>query len=545
MKPFDPRLLRAVPEVRGPLAGLAAVGVLQGVSTVGLAFALTDLVVAAVRSRPLAAPATAVVVVFALRAALGWLAETVAARTGVTVSAALRRLALARWASTPAEGRPAEATTMATQGATAVEPWAARFLPALVAAAVVPALAVGCLVLVDPLSAVVVVLTLPLLPFFAALIGRATQEDTVRRWRSMSDLAGHFVDVMRGLPTLVAYGRAERQVEVIGEVSERHRRATMRTLRTAFLSSAALELLASVSVAIVAVVVGLRLTHGDLDLRTGLLAILLAPEAYWPVRRVGQEFHNAADGAAAIDALLGAAGPVPTSASRGSVSSHRLQPVVGEPGCASRGSVEGGRAGGIHLQGVSYAYPGSTRPVLTDVDLHAGPGLTVVTGPSGVGKTTLLELAAGLRAPTSGTVRRPSTHLVTQRPFLLAGSVRDNLTLGNDADDERAWAVLREVGLDGVVAGLPDGLATRIGDDGFGLSAGQRARLAVARALLADADAVLLDEPTAHLDPDAANAVHDAIVRLAEERVVLVVTHRPELLALAGAHVDLAAGVLR
>ena len=157
---------------------------------------------------------------------------------------------------------------------------------------------------VDWVSGLIVLLTLPLLPFFAALIGRATQAQTEKQWSALPPLSGHFLDVMRGLPTLVGYGRAERQVEVIGEVSQRHRVATMSTLRIAFMSSAALELLASISVAIVAVTVGLRLTHGSMTLQAGLLAILLAPEAYWPIRRVGAEFHAAADGAEAIDGIL-------------------------------------------------------------------------------------------------------------------------------------------------------------------------------------------------------------------------------------------------
>lgn len=527
MRPFDPRLLRAAPGIRWPLAGLAGIVVLQGIATIGLALALTDLVVDVVEGAPSRTSAAVVAAVFVLRAGLGWLAETVAARTGVRVSSALRREALARWAGEPTERRPADATTMATQGAAAVEPYVARFLPSLVAASVVPVLAITALVVVDGWSALIVVLTLPLLPFFAALIGKATQADTDRRWRTMSDLAGHFVDVMRGLPTLVTYGRARRQVGVIAEVSDRHRVATMRTLRTAFLSSAALELLASLSVAIVAVSVGLRLTHGSLDLATGLLAILLAPEAYWPIRRVGQEFHNAADGAAALATLLDTPTPLPApSASRG------------------RGAMPG-PADGIRLEGVGYTHPGASRPTLVDVDLHIGPGLTVLTGRSGAGKTTLLEIAAGLREPTTGRVSRPTTHLVTQRPFLAAGTVRDNLTLGNAASDDRLWGALREIGLDGFVAGLPDALSTRIGDDGFGLSAGQRARLAIARALLSDAAVVLLDEPTAHLDRTAANAVHDAIRELADRRCVLAVTHRIELVGLADQHRDLTATVLR
>ncbi|HET9021054.1 MAG TPA: thiol reductant ABC exporter subunit CydD [Ornithinibacter sp.] len=521
MRPFDPRLLRTAPAARQPVAVLAAVGVLQGVATIGLTFALTALVVAVVEGTSLRGPATWLAVLFAVRAALGWVSERVAAWVGVEVTAALRERLLDRWLSAPAERRPDpdRAVTLAAQGAASVEPYAARFLPALVAGVVVPALAVGTLVWVDPVSALIVVLTLPLLPFFAALIGRSTQAQTERRWAALSSLSGHFLDVMRGLPTLVGYGRAERQVGVIGDVSQQHRRATMQTLRLAFMSSAALELLASISVAIVAVTVGLRLTHGSMTLQAGLLAILLAPEAYWPIRRVGAEFHAAADGAEAIDGILDDLGTTPAAA----------------PSPDGRGSEEVG----VALRKVAYTYPGAHAPVLTEVSLSAGPGLTAVTGPSGVGKSTLLELAAGLRSPDTGTVDAGRAHLVTQRPFLPAGTLRDALTLGNDADDQAVWDALRLVGLEGFVAALPLALSTPLGDDGFGLSAGQRSRIALARATLSTAPVLLVDEPTAHLDADAASLVHDVLADLAERRTVLVVTHRPELVERADRHVVL------
>jgi ATP-binding cassette, subfamily C, bacterial CydD len=361
-------------------------------------------------------------------------------------------------------------------------------------------------------SALIVLLTLPQLPFFAALIGRATQAQTERQWSSLAALSGHFLDVMRGLPTLVGYQRAERQVQVIGEVSQRHRAATMDTLRIAFMSSAALELLASISVAIVAVTVGVRLTHGSMTLQAGLLAILVAPEAYWPIRRIGAEFHAAADGAEAIDGILA-----------------ELDAETLPPG-------ERGEEVGVLLRHVAYTYPQSSTPVLVGVHLAAGPGLTAVTGPSGVGKSTLLELAAGLLTPTAGTVR---AHLVTQRPFLPAGTLRDALVLGNGADDQAVWDALRLVGLEGFVASLPQALATPLGDDGFGLSAGQRARVALARATLSTAPVLLVDEPTAHLDTAAADLVHGVLARLAERRTVVVVTHRPELVTLADRHVVL------
>jgi thiol reductant ABC exporter CydD subunit len=517
MRPFDPRLLSTAPAARRPVVVLAVMGVLQGVATIGLAVALAALVVAVVEGTSLRTPGLWLAGLFGVRAVLAWTSERVAAWAGVEVTVALRRRLVERWLAAPAERRPApdRAVTLAAQGAASVEPYAARFLPALVAGAVVPVLALGTLVWVDRISGLIVLLTLPLLPFFAALIGRATQAETEKRWSALASLSGHFLDVMRGLPTLVGYGRAERQVEVIGEVSQQHRVATMSTLRIAFTSSAALELLGSISVAIVAVTVGLRLTHGSMTLQAGLLAILLAPEAYWPIRRVGAEFHAAADGAEAIDGILA-----------------ELD-VEAVPG------VDRGEELGVLLRRVAYTYPEGTSPVLVGVDLNAGPGLTAVTGPSGVGKSTLLELAAGLRTPTAGTVRAGRAHLVTQRPFLPAGTLRDALVLGNDANDPAVWEALRQVGLEGFVAGLPLALATPLGDDGFGLSAGQRARIALARATLSTAPVLLLDEPTAHLDTDAADLVHGVLAELAERRTVVVVTHRAELVARADRHVQL------
>ena len=480
-------------------------------ATIGLAASVAALVVAVVEGTSLRAPALWLAGLFAVRAALAWTVERVAAWVGVEVTVALRGQLVDRWLHAPAERRPApdRAVTLAAQGAASVEPYAARFLPALVAGAVVPVLAIATLFWVDWLSGLIVLLTLPLLPFFAALIGRTTQAETEKRWSALAALSGHFLDVMRGLPTLVGYGRAERQVEVIGEVSQQHRVATMSTLRLAFMSSAALELLASISVAIVAVTVGLRLTHGSMTLQAGMLAILLAPEAYWPIRRVGAEFHAAADGAEAIDGILAEL----------------------DAGCRA-GRRRGARRSACSLIDVAYTYPGATSPVLAGVHLDAGPGLTAVTGPSGVGKSTLLELAAGLRTPTAGTVRAGRVHLVTQRPFLPAGTLRDALALGNGADDQALWDALRLVGLEGFVAALPLALATPLGDDGFGLSAGQRARIALARATLSTAPVLLVDEPTAHLDAASAALVHEVLAGLAERRTVVVVTHRPELVEL-------------
>lgn len=547
MRPFDPRILRVVPATRRPVAALAGIGIVQGVATIATAFALASLVVAVVRGSDLTGPALWTGGLFAARAVLGALSETVAARAGATVATGLREQLLAAWSRRPTDQRDvtdeagespfvrgrSRALTLATQGTSAVEPYVAKYLPALVSAAVVPALAIACLAVVDWPSAAIVVGTVWLLPLFAALIGATTQEDTERRWGALTDLSGHFLDVVRGLPTLVVYGRAERQVDTIGEVSQRHRRATMRTLRLAFMSAAALELLATISVAIVAVAVGLRLTHGSMDLLVGLTAILLAPEAYWPIRRVGTEFHSAADGAAALDDILAELDDphCPTAMqSEGAGSSH------------CRRAMQAGGGGAeevVTVTGVDYTHPGAKGETLTGVDLVAGPGLTVVTGPSGCGKTTLLELVAGIRRPNRGRVSAPPVHLVTQRPFLGAGTLRDNLTIGGPQESHDLWEALREVGLEGTVAGLPDGLDTRIGDDGFGLSAGQRARLVLARALLSPEAVVLLDEVTAHVDADSAATIGEVVERLARTRTVIAVTHQSDLVARADEHLAL------
>lgn len=506
MRPFDRRLLREVPQARGPVGLLGALGAAGGVLAVGQVFAVVAVVLAVVEGSALATPAAVVLVVFALRALVAAATERTAAWSGARVAGLLRRRVLDRWLRLPADDRPDGATmvTLSTQGAASVEPYVTRYLPALVAATVVPPLAILTLLVTDWLSGLIVVLTVPLLPLFAALIGRHTEAETAARWGELSRLAGHFLDVVRGLPTLVGYQRAEAQVEVIGAVSDRHRRATVRTLRTAFLSSAALELLATISVAIVAVVVGLRLLYGQLDLATGLTAILLAPEAFWPIRRVGQEFHAAADGAEAVGDLLDAAG-------------------APEPAAPAAARDTDGPA----VRELGYRFPGADRPLWAGVlTADLAPGLTVLTGPSGSGKSTLLELLAGLRRPTAGAVLGPPAHLVTQRPYLVPGTVRSNLGLGHDRP-------VRAAALPAALRALPDGLDTRIGDDGAGLSAGQRALLALARAELADAPVVLVDEPTAHLDAASAAEVHAVLRRLGRDRVVVAVTHRPELVALA------------
>ncbi|MGD8149946.1 ATP-binding cassette domain-containing protein [Ornithinimicrobium sp. Y1694] len=545
MRPFDPALLRALPATRGPVALLSAVGILSGAVAIAQAVVLALTVLQVVRGGPLGPVLGWLVGLLVVRGALAGVSEYVARRAGLRVAAVVRLAALRHWLGQPVESRPSDevAVTRATEAVSAVEPYVARYLPSLVSAAVVPALAILALLWIDPWSALIVVLTLPLLPVFAALIGMHTRDETEQRWGAMALLAGHFLDVVRGLPTLVNYGRAKAQVTVVREVGERHRTATVKTLRTAFMSTAALELLATISVAMVAVAVGLRLAYGQLDLGVGLMAIMLAPEAYWPVRRVGQEFHNAADGAAALESLaedgvLGGHGDEDAAPSRPDAqdvadNSHRTRAVSPESATerATELASDAGRA--IALRDVSYAHPGRERTIV-DISLAspAGPGLTALVGRSGAGKTTALELLAGLRTPSAGEVEAPRAHLAAQRPVILPGTVRDNLLLVADHPDAALVAALEQVGLWDALDHR-DGLDTVLGDDGFGLSAGQRARLALARAVLSDTPLILLDEPTANVAAPSVPTLHTVILGIARERHVVAVTHDPALAELA------------
>lgn len=518
MRPFDARLLRAVPAARRSLITLAVLGIAAGAGNVATAFALAHLVTAVVTGADLTGSAVFLAAVLLGRGLVAGAQEWAAARAAAAVSTGLRRARLADWADRPREQRPdeAQAVQVALDGADDVEPYVARYLPSLVAAAVVPVFSVVALAFTDWLSALIVVLTLPLLPLFAALIGQHTAARTQARQSESVALAGHFLDVVRGLPTLAAYQRADRQADQVRAVGDRHRRATVRTLRTAFLSSAAMELMTTICVAMVAVAVGLRLAGGQLGLTVGLTAILLAPEAYLPIRRVGQEFHAAADGADALDRLLGREPAPPTRPIADERGGPRLQAIhvgyrhpSGNPGAAP--DADSGTLEAPH--------PDLT---LDDVSLDAPVGLTCIVGPSGVGKTTLLELLAGERTPTTGAVVGPRAHLVSQRPFLAPATVAENLVLSADAPSLTAVDPIAGVPVDAV-----------LGDDGVGLSAGQRAAVALARARRSGAAVVLVDEPSAHLDPEAARTQREALVRLARDRVVVAVTHDEDLIARA------------
>lgn len=523
MRPLDPAVLPHLRPARAPLAVVVASGVVGGLATVAQAFALGALVVAAV-TPPAGGWQVAgwwLVALVALRTASAYVGQRAAVRAAGEVSGALRDRVLEASRHDPA-ARPAELSVLATRGVSGVEPYVTRYLPALVPAAVLPVVALAAITWLDPLSGLVVALTLPLVPVFAVLVGLTTRDRANRQWRALEALSGHFLDVVRGLPTLVAHRRAEAQVDSIRAVTHRYRRATVETLRLAFASSSVLELVATLSVALVAVTVGLRLASDSVDFRVALTVLLLAPEAYWPLRRVGAEFHAAAEGAAALaraDDLL-----------------TRTVPGTGTRR-PSRARLALSRLEVGHSPGASLVAP---------VDLVLPErGLVAVAGPSGCGKSTLLSTLRGELPSVAGDVLvdgvalrdvdptwwRSRVAWAPQRPWLLAETVADNVRLGRpSAGDDEVWGALRAVGLDDAVRDLPDGLATVLGEDGAGLSAGQRARVALARVVLARRPVVLLDEPSAHLDEETEQVLLDTVARLARTSLVLVVAHRPAVL---------------
>lgn len=534
MKPIDPRLLRYARATRVFLVAVVALGAVGAGLVIAQAMLIAEVVVGAFQHRmavsDLGTPLLLLTAVAVGRALVGWLTELAAHRAGAAVKSELRGRLLERsaelgpgWLSGQRTG---SLVSLATRGVDALDDYFSRYLPQLGLAVVVPVAVLARIVTEDWVSAAIIVGTLPLIPVFMVLIGWATQSRMDRQWRLLSRLSGHFLDVVAGLPTLKVFGRAKAQAESIRRITGAYRQATMRTLRIAFISSFALELLATISVALVAVTIGMRLVHGEMDLYIGLVILVLAPEAYLPLRQVGAQYHAAAEGLAAAEEVFEVLEtPVPASGSA----------AVPE--------------GALSFEDVSVRYPGRSADAVLNVSFGVEPGETVaLVGPSGAGKSTLLSVLLGFVRPAAGRVRVGEVDLadadlrqwhsriawVPQRPHLYAGTIAENVRLARPgADDDSVRRALRDAGALDFVDALPEGVDTALGEDGAGLSAGQRQRLALARAFLADRPVLLLDEPTAALDGATEAEVVAAVRRLAAGRTVLLVVHRPALLEVA------------
>jgi thiol reductant ABC exporter CydD subunit len=542
---LDPRLLHYARATRTFLLVSVTLGVLAALLIVAQAWLLADVVARAFLGgegpSALRTPLMLLLLVVLARASVAWAAELAAARSSARAKSQLRKALLERIAqlglNSTREQRTGELAVLGTRGVDALDGYFSLYLPQLLLAVIVPLVVVGAVLWNDWISAAIIALTIPLIPLFMALVGATTRERMDRQFHTLEQLGGHFLDVVAGLPTLEIFGRAKAQAASIREITERYRRAAMGTLRITFLSSLILELVATVSVALVAVAIGLRLMTGGLDLRTALFALVLAPEAYLPLRQLGANYHASSEGMAAAEQVFSILETAPVL--------HGTRTNFPNPAIS-----------GLEIDRLNVTYPDRREPALDHVSFTIEAGeVLALTGPSGCGKSTLLGVLLGLVRPQSGSIRvggveladldadawRAALAWVPQRPHLFKASIAENVRLGRaKATTDEVREAIAAAGLSTAVRRLPDGLDTVLGEGGAGLSAGERQRVALARAFLRDAPLLLLDEPTASLDGRTERDVVESIVMLSRGRTVVLVAHRPALIAVAHKVVSLA-----
>jgi thiol reductant ABC exporter CydD subunit len=555
LRPFDRRLLGRVAVARRTLAVCVAAGLGAALLLLVQMTLLAAVIAGAAQGRLGQVPAAVVVALVAIVAARAGLAQTVEVsgrRTATRVMSALRAELVERrlrpGAGGPGRGNSAELAAGAVQGVDGLETYFARYLPQVVLAVVVPVAVLCWCATVDRTSALVMAVTLPVVPVFMALIGGAAGARARANFQALAALSSWFLDVVRGLPTLRAFNRGTAQLAGIREVTDRYRRTTMGTLRLSFLSGVVLDLAATLSTALVAVTLGIRLVGGSLDLRPALTVLLLVPELFAPVRALASLFHASADGLAATERILDTLDQAP-AAPRPAVDGRQRPPPEG-------GWPAGGVAVGVCS--VTVRYPGRAVAALERVELELEAGeLVAVVGGSGAGKTTLGRVVLGLTRPDEGVVVaggrvlgegdldrwRERVGWASQHPALIPGTVAANLALGRPgAGPAQIEEAARLAGADRFVRRLPAGYGTVVGAGGHGLSAGQRQRLGLARALVRDASLLVLDEPTVHLDAAAAARVAATVEALRGSRTILLLTHDPGLAARADRVLRLEAG---
>lgn len=536
---IDPRLLRQARVAQAALLLTLIFGLAGGVLILLQASNLSAIVARVFVEKQSLAQVTPLLrwllVIFILRAGITLGGEVAANGVAVRVKASLRELLLAKLMrlgpAYQAQQESGALVASALQGVESLDAYFSQFLPQLILAAVIPLAVLLAVFPRDLLSAGVLLLTAPLIPIFMLLIGKLAESLTARQFTALKRMSGFFLDTLQGLTTLKALGRSQDRAARIGQVSESYRRATLGVLQTTFLSALVLELVGTLSTAIVAVEIGLRLLNGRLAFEQALFILIVAPEFYLPLRTLGLRFHAGMSGAAAarkIYEILDA--PEPGAISPTSEASHAVAKTtawIEQPVCFER---------------VSYRYPGREGAVLQDISFCIQPGeMVALVGRSGAGKSTLAHLLLGFIQPTRGTIRvghrrmqdislaawRRQIAWVGQQPALFQGTLLDNMRIANEAASlNEIQLAAEQAGFAEVVADLPQGWDTRIGEGGARLSGGQAQRLALSRAFLRNAPCVVLDEPTAHLDPQQEMLLVEATRRLCASRTVLVIAHR-------------------
>lgn len=535
MRPLDPRLLKYAKATRSFLAFSTVNGLVNTALIITQALLLGELLAAVFISGKGLADVSGslylLVGLFIARAFSAWLSDVIATKASSQAKSELRKAVVEKtlelgpvWVSSRQSG---DLATLSTQGLNALDVYFARYLPQLVLSAAIP-LTVGITVLTqDFLSAVIVGLTVPLVPFFMALVGKYSEIKVNNQWQSLQSLSGHFLDLVQGLPTLKVFNRAKRQADAIAKVGDEYRSATMGVLRVSFLSSLVLELISTLSMALVAVSIGLRLVNGQVQLREALIVLFLVPEAYLPLRQMGAQFHAVIDGMGAANRMF-----------------EILEAESVAPGGSEKPNIADVKE--ITLTDVSYSYPNSDQVALSPISFGIKAGqLTAIKGVSGSGKSTLINLLLKFASPETGQIKigehdlaqiepdfwRDQISYFPQSPWLPYGTLRNALLMGKpSANDEEMISALKDVGLDlSNKTDFPLGLDTTISTSS-GLSMGQRRRIALARALLQDRQIFILDEPTASLDDETEQLIFGVIQQLAKRnKFVIAVAHRPHL----------------
>lgn len=465
--------------------------------------------------------------VIAVRATLAYAIERASFTAASTVKLAVRDRLMRQLQALGLTWQRGEQTgdvvNSLTDGVESLEAYYGRYLPQTALAVLIPAAILVVVAPIDWVSALILLVTAPLIPVFMVLIGKGAERLNQRQWQRMGLLSGHFLDALQGLTTLKIFNLGRREARLIERLSDDYRKSTMAVLRVAFLSSLVLEFLATVSIAMVAVLIGFRLLWGEIGFEAGFLVLLLAPEFYLPLRNMGAVYH------ARMEAI-GAA--------------ERIVELLDAPTlhwAGRRRDAIGDRVPRVDVESLDYAYPGGD-PALSAIDLTINPGETMaLVGPSGAGKSSLALMLLGLLRPDRGAVRingvalddmaidtwRDAVAWVPQQPRLFFGSIRDNLCLGRPHADEPAlWRALDLAQARAFVEALPQGLDTPIGERGVRLSGGEAQRLAIARALVKDAPFAVVDEISAHLDADNEHRLVRALQALGQGRSLLVIAHR-------------------
>jgi thiol reductant ABC exporter CydD subunit len=553
--PFT-KAVQVVPVVLGVLTALAIV-----VQAIAMATAINRSLLHHASLSAVRVQLIAMVAAVIARAILGLTGDLVAHRTADTVVSTLQgkllRHSLSLGPSWLAGERPGELSLTATRGLRSLHSYFSRYLPQAAVAVVVPVILLVWIATQDWLSLVVVVALVIAVPLTMIYFGREATKRTARQWRRLGSLAGRFLQLIEGLPTLRAFGRDAYGRREVMESSEGVRVATMRTLRVAFLSALALDMIAGFGVGFVAMALGLRLLWGALSFQTAMAVLLVAPEIFVPMRRAGAEFHASTEGQAAATRVLQVLN-TPLVGIPATTSTVAVAPA-GHDAVPAPSSIAPTTPPELRIAHLRVGYENRSSPALDDFSLRAESGSRIaLVGPSGAGKSTVLAALLSFTETASGTMAlgqhdmgalgidgwRAHFSWLPQRPYLFAASLADNLRLGAPSASEASLSrAINDVGLGELVAHLPRGLETVLGPDGLSMSFGERQRVALARALLRPAPILLLDEPTASLDSPTVTRMSAAIEPWLTGRTVIVAAHEPALLSRFDAIVEIGADV--